>query len=124
MLICLTLSSSHKLNIFVIFGALTVVNVKLTESVNNNANQVKVLTEKLNKAYHDSEQTEKALNEQLANCKKQLSESAKLVNAYKAKTAAVLNHYIESKAKMLGVRANDIISKLNENYTLVDIDKK
>lgn len=98
-------------------------NVKLTESVNNNANQVKVLTEKLNKAYHDSEQTEKALNEQLANCKKQLSESAKLVNAYKAKTAAVLNHYIDSKAKMLGVRASDIVSKLNENYTLVDIDK-
>ena len=101
------------------------VNAKaqLTESIDKSADKIKVLTEKLNKAYSDAEENEKGLNEQLARCQNQLAESTKLVKAYKAKTAAVLNHYIESKADMLGVRANDIISRLNENYSLADIDK-
>ena len=97
--------------------------VSLTESIDESANKIKVLTEKLNKAYSDAEENEKGLNEQLTRCQNQLAESTKLVKAYKAKTAAVLNHYIESKADMLGVRTNDIISRLNENYSLADIYK-
>ena len=34
----------------------------------------------------------------------------------------LLERYISSKASMLGVQANEIKSKLNEHYTLDDID--
>lgn len=91
---------------------------KLTESVNNETAKVKQLTEQLKTAATNT----KTLTEQMNQCKRQLAESQNAAKQYKNKFTVVLNRYIESKAKMLGVRPGDITNRLNESYTLDDID--
>lgn len=95
---------------------------KLTESMNENASKVKRLQEKLTAMQNENEENVNSLNEELAQCKTKLAERTKVAKAYKDKFAAVLNRYVESKASMLGVRPSDIINRLNENYTIDDVD--
>jgi len=96
--------------------------VKLNESVNATARQVKDLTEQLKTAKDDVANLDKQLEAQKVEYNTKLTESNKAARAYKAKFQAVLNRYIESKASMLGVKTTDITSRLNESYTLDDID--
>lgn len=96
---------------------------KLTESVNDNAKQVKVLTERLATVKNDLQETETKLTESTATYKKKLQESANVAKFYKKKCDDMMQRYIESKASILGVRATEITSKLNENYSLDDVDK-
>lgn len=97
--------------------------VKLNESVDGNARKVKTLTENLNALQKELETAESNHTEQITQYRKKLSESVKIANAYKAQVNAVMNHYIEQKAYMLGVRPTDITGRLNESYTIADIDK-
>lgn len=92
---------------------------KLNEGIEANAQKVKVLTEKLNAAKAEAEET----STELASTRKKLNERTELARNYKAKFTAVLNKYIDSKASMLGVRPSDITSRLAESYSLSDIDK-
>lgn len=96
---------------------------KLNESVDGNARKVKTLTENLNALQKELETAESNHTEQIAQYRKKLSESVKIANAYKAQVNAAMNHYIEQKAYMLGVRPADITGRLNESYTVADIDK-
>ena len=96
---------------------------KLTESMQNDSAKVKTLTENLAKMQAEAEANEKALNEQVAQYKQKLAERTALAKQYKAKADAVLERYIASKASMLGVRPTDITSRLNEGYSMDDIDK-
>lgn len=98
-------------------------NTRLTESVNAHANKVSELTEKLHAAVDDAEKSEKALKEEIATYRKKLAKRTDTAKAYKAKYETVLEHYVETKAKMLGVRTQDITSRLVENYSTDDIDK-
>lgn len=93
-------------------------SVELNESIANNANKVEKLTARLNETEKELTDKSDALN--IAN--KRIDESLELAKNYKKKFTAVLNKYIESKAKMLGVRSSDIITRLDENYTITDID--
>lgn len=97
-------------------------SVRLTESVESNAKKVKLLTEKFDALKAEKETSEKALKAQVAQNSKKLEESVKVAKQYKTKCAAILNKYIESKANMLGVKPAEITNRLNESYTLADID--
>ena len=97
-------------------------HVTLTESVDAKDAKINELTEKLANATAEAEETEKSLNEELQNTRKKAQERTNLAKTYKAKYDAVVERYIANKAKMLGVRAQDITSKLAESYSLDDID--
>jgi len=97
-------------------------HTSLTESVNAEKAAVKDLTEKLAKVQAEAEETEKSLNEELATARKKALDRANLAKSYKAKYDAVVERYVANKAKMLGVRPQDITSKLAESYSLDDID--
>lgn len=94
----------------------------LTESVDASKKQVNKLVSQIASIQNEAEETKNRLNESLRNSKTKLQEAAKLITTYKNKYKAVTERYIETKAKMLGVRSIDITKKLNENFTLDDVD--
>jgi small-conductance mechanosensitive channel len=96
---------------------------RLTESVNANEAKVKTLTERLVAVQTEAEKSEGVLKTKLEESRKAAQQNANVAKKYKAQYTAVLEHYIESKAKMLGVRTTDITSRLAESYTLDNIDK-
>lgn len=97
-------------------------HIGLTESVDAKDAKIKELSEKLAKVQAEAEETEKSLNEALATSNRKASDRTNLAKSYKAKYDAVLERYVANKAKMLGVRPQDITGKLAENYSLDDID--
>lgn len=94
----------------------------LNEGINGQNAKVKTLTEKLNVMQKEFDTEKAKLNEQLAQYKKGYADRTAIAKSYKNKFNTVLTRYIESKAQMLGVRPADITCKLNENYTLDDVD--
>ena len=119
---------------------------ELTEKLMQSQNNVKTLTEKVNKAQQLKESiegnkaNERRLNEEVSRLTKKsetlvaklegqtkvynekLQERTNLAKAYKARFIETLTKYVESKAKLLGVAPSEITSRLNENYTLKDVD--
>ena len=98
-------------------------HTSLTESVNANATKIKTLTEKLVAVQTEAEKSEEVLKTKLEESRKAVQKNANVAKAYKGKYEAVLERYVASKAKMLGVRSTDITSRLAESYTLDDIDQ-
>ena len=97
-------------------------HTSLTESAKAEKVKVTELTEKLAKVQAEAEETEKSLTEALETSRKKAQDRTNLAKSYKAKYEAVVERYIANKAKMLGVRPQDITSKLAESYSLDDID--
>ena len=97
-------------------------HASLTESAKAEKVKVNELTEKLAKVQAEAEETEKSLTEALEASRKKAQDRTNLAKSYKAKYDAVVERYIANKAKMLGVRPQDITSKLAESYSLDDID--
>lgn len=119
---------------------------ELTEKLTQSQNNVKTLTEKVNKAQQLKESieankvNERRLTEEVSRLTKKsetleaklegqnkvytekLQERTNLAKAYKARFIETLTKYVESKAKMLGVAPSEITSRLNESYTLKDVD--
>lgn len=97
-------------------------HTSLTESTKAEKAKVIELTEKLAKVQAEAEETEKSLTEELEASKKKAKDRVELAKSYKARYDAVVERYLANKAKMLGVRPQDITSRLAESYTLDDID--
>lgn len=95
----------------------------LTESVNASERKIKSLTEKLIEVQTLLDKKENELTEQLSTLKNRYQERTNLAKNYKDKYLQVLEQYISNKASMLGVRPSDITRRLNENYTLEDVNK-
>lgn len=95
---------------------------QLTEGIDAEKLKVKQLSNKVINLQNELKETEKTLTEELEASKKKATYRTELAKSYKAKYDAVVERYIANKAKMLGVRTTDITSKLNENYSLDDID--
>ena len=119
---------------------------ELAEQLTQSKNTIKTLTEKVNNArqlkenIEGSKANEKRLNESISRLTeanktleaklegqtkqytKKLQERTDLAKAYKARFIETLTKYVESKANMLGVQPSEITSRLNENYTLKDVD--
>ena len=118
----------------------------LTEKLTRSQNNEKALTEQVNKAQQlkesieGSKANERRLNEEVSRLTKQsealeakiegykkvytekLQERTDLAKTYKARFIETLNKYVNSKADMLGVAPSEITSRLNESYTLKDVD--
>lgn len=94
----------------------------LTESIDASKRTVKELREKLAAVQQETDATEHELREQLAETRAKSQERANIAKAYKQKYNAVVEHYITSKAQMLGINVRDITSKLQEGYTIQDVD--
>lgn len=106
----------------------------LTESVNDNANKLKVLTEKYSTVIESKNKEIESLHENLAELQKdtelkksdynnKLDKANKLVERYKKIAKKAVNKYIESQSVKLGVSINEIKNKLPSSYTFEDIDK-
>lgn len=105
----------------------------LTEKVNNSTQQlkenadkdlmkVKTLTEEVDTLHKKSEALEAKLQNQNVQFTKKLNERTQIAKTYKARFIETLTRYVESKASMLGVQPSEITSRLNENYSLADVD--
>jgi Mg2+ and Co2+ transporter CorA len=101
----------------------TQAKTKLNESVDNSKRQLKELKERLITSQNEAEATEQALREQVDTARENARKATTAAKAYQQKYVAVVEHYIASKATMLGVSTQDITSKLNEGYTLEDVDR-
>lgn len=101
----------------------TQARTKLNESVDNSTKQLTELQERLITSQNEAEATEQALREQVEAARQKTREVTTAAKAYKQKYVAVVEHYIASKATMLGVSTHDITSKLTEGYTLEDVDR-
>ena len=95
---------------------------QLKESVNNSKANEKRLTESVSKLTEANKTLEAKLEGQTKLYTKKLEERTNLAKSYKARFVETLNRYVESKASMLGVQPSEITSRLNENYTLADVD--
>ena len=119
---------------------------ELTEQLTQSNTQIKTLTEKVNntqqlkESIEGSKATERRLNEEVSRLtqksktleaklegqtkayNEKLQERTNLAKAYKARFIETLNKYVGSKAEMLGIAPSEITSRLNENYTLADVD--
>ena len=119
---------------------------ELTEMLTQSQNNVKTLTEKVNKAQQlkesieGSKANERRLTEEVSRLTEKsetleaklegqtkvytekLQERTDLAKTYKARYIETLNKYVKSKADMLGVAPSEITSRLNESYTLKDVD--
>lgn len=84
---------------------------QVQESLDIKTKENKELKEKLN----STTLTSKKLEEKY-------QKSVKLVEQYKKFAHEIANRYIDSKALALGVNPNEIKNRLNESYTLDDVD--
>lgn len=96
--------------------------------------QNRKLQENLESIKRDSEKEVNSLKESLEDLKKnsaikkkefdtKLKKANELTEQYRRVAKTAVNRYIESKALMLGISADEIKNKLNENYSFNDIDK-
>lgn len=94
----------------------------LQESAENAQAQVESLKEELAKSQQELDATTNSLNEQINTYKQKAASGIKLAKQYKAQCQEAMSEYINFRASMLGVRASDITSQLNESFTVADIN--
>ena len=95
---------------------------QLKESIEGNKANERRLTEEVSKLTEKSKTLEAKLEGQTKVYTEKLQERTDLAKAYKARYIETLNKYVKSKADMLGVAPSEITSRLNESYTLKDVD--
>ena len=95
---------------------------QLKESVEASKNAEKRLTESVNKLSRENAALEAKLEGQTKEFNAKLQERTNLAKTYKARCIETLTRYVESKATMLSIQPSEITSRLNENYTLADVD--
>lgn len=100
--------------------------VKTARQLNESAKADKVkitnLTEEVSELNAKSDALEAKLEGVTKRYTETLQERTAQAKSYKAKLIEAITRYIESKASMLGVQPSEITSRLNENYTLADVD--
>ena len=95
---------------------------QLKESVDANKAKVTRLNEEVTRLSKKSETLEAKLEGQTKQYTQKLQERTNLAKSYKARFIETLTKYVESKAAMLSVQPSEITSRLNENYSLSDVD--
>lgn len=98
-------------------------NEQLETLKSTHENEIKSLNDDINSL----KESLKTKEEQSLAKEKQLSESlnksTKTIERYRTFSNNVAQRYIEVRAKNLGVKKDDIINRLSENYSLEEIDK-
>lgn len=101
----------------------TSLNEQLTTLKDTHANEVKTLNESINTLKENLATIEKQSKEKERQLSESLNKSKRLLEKYKDFSNNVAQRYIEVRAKNLGVKKEDIINRLSENYSLEEIDK-
>lgn len=94
-------------------------NNKLTEDLNKKDLAMHNRELQLQESIEDLKKDSKILKQEFT---KKLNEAQTQVSKYKNLASLATNKYIESKALSIGVDANEVKNKLNENYSFKDID--
>lgn len=95
---------------------------QLKESSEQKTAKIRQLNEEVERLTSKSEALEAKLEGQTNQYTKKLQERTELAKRYKMRFIETLTKYVESKASMLGVQPSEITSRLNESYTLEDVD--
>lgn len=95
---------------------------QLKESAELSEATSKELKEQVEKLIQQNKSLEAKLEEQTKRYNAKLQERTEVAKAYKKRCIETLSKYVDSKASMLGVASSEITSRLNESYTLSDID--
>ena len=95
---------------------------QLKESADSKTEKISRLNEEISRLTNKSEALEASLEGQTKQYKQKLQERTNLAKTYKMRFIETITKYVESKASMLGVQPSEITSRLNENYTLSDVD--
>ena len=95
---------------------------QLKESIEANKTNEKRLTESVTRLTEANKTLEAKLEGQTKQYTKKLQERTDLAKTYKARFLETLNKYVAHRAQLLGVRPSEITSRLNESYTLKDVD--
>lgn len=95
---------------------------QLKESIEANKTSEKRLIESVTSLTAANKTLEAKLEGQTKLYTEKLQERTNLAKSYKARFLETLNRYVESKASMLGIKPSEITSRLNESYTLADVD--
>jgi len=96
---------------------------KLNESLTSLKNENSEINQKIRTLSESLNESKELLETQKKEITSKLSKTEKLAENYKKIANDTVRRYIESKATMLGVSANEIKNRLNETYTIDDIDK-
>ena len=98
-----------------------------SENLNENIEvaqvQIKSLKEKLKAKSDELAEMEEKLAEQATSYKKQLQEKVNIAKTYKSRYDEILKEYVSYRASMLGIQPVEITSKLNESYSISDVNK-
>lgn len=108
-------------------------HTQLAEKYDNNEKHTQKLQERLNALKAQSSEKERILTENIADLKntievknkeysQKLSKANKLVENYKSIANKAVDKYIDSQARILGVKKEEIKNRLPESYTFDDID--
>ena len=96
---------------------------QLKESVEaSTATKIRKLSEQVEKLSRQNKTLEAQLEDTTKQYTKKLQERTDTAKMYKKRCVETLTRYIDSKASMLGVASSEITSRLNESYTLSDVD--
>jgi hypothetical protein len=107
---------------------------KLSAEKASSERKVKLLTEKHERETRELKAQNAQLTESIADMKKdaqishgqfsaKLSKAQSLVEKYKAVAQTAVEKYIKLQANRLGISADEVKRKLNENYSFNDIDR-
>ena len=94
--------------------------IECTDTVIRERKENKLKLESLTSQITELKQDSEIKNKQYS---QKLQKSNKLVESYKGIAQRAVDKYIDCKATNLGITANEIKSKLNENYSFDDIDQ-
>ena len=95
---------------------------QLKESIEGNKAKERRLTEEVSRLTEESTTLKAKLEGQTKVYTDKLQERTNVAKAYKARFIETLTKYVEYRAKMLGIAPSEITSRLNESYTLKDVD--
>lgn len=96
---------------------------KLIDAKEETSKSLDTSTTEINRLKESLESVKQASNKKLDEAKNTITKSTKLVEKYKEIAHDAANRYIERRALGLGVSKNEIINRLDESYTLDDVDK-
>lgn len=95
---------------------------KLIESKENLNTKLSLLENDNKKLKESLEAVKTSSNKKLTEAKENIVKAKKLIEKYKGLAHDTANRYIERRALALGISKNEILNRLNESYSLDDVD--
>lgn len=96
---------------------------KLVESKQTLTSKVEESEEEIKRLKDSLESVTENSNKKLTEAKETVAKAKKLIEKYKRLAHDAANRYIERRAVGLGISKNEIINRLNESYSLDDVDR-